>query len=337
MHLGIAVADFDPWDFFNEMYADLNEHYQTSLFEERKFKSPIFYTQVNRFLFQRDLQAFMRANEVIFFEWASELLAHATHLPKTCGIITRLHRYEMYRWVKEIKWDNVDKIILVSQAKQKEFVSKYPDQTHKTIVIPETISLEKFKLMPKTFNGDLGILCHLTPRKRVYDLLMAFYELNKISSDFHLHIAGGPNPAHLDYFYSMIDIIGRLKIQDKVTIYGNLTETASWYHNIDIFISNSYSEGLQVSPIEAMASGCFCLSHHWAGADELLPEENLFFTSHELMDKILSYCELSENEKITQKVRMRSIIEDSFDISHTKLQIRNLIEDVGKYYLETSK
>ena len=57
---------------------------------------------------------------MVFFEWASVLLANATHLQKQSGIVTRLHRYEMYHSVEWVNWEAVDKIILVSQAK-KEF------------------------------------------------------------------------------------------------------------------------------------------------------------------------------------------------------------------------
>ena len=89
--------------------------------------------------------------------------------------------------------------------------------------------------------------------------------------------------------------------------------------------------------MEAMASGCYCLSHHWAGADELLPEDNLYYSSQELIDKIFKYNELTENEKITQKARMRSIIADKFDIDHTKMQIRTVIENIGNHYFGTSQ
>jgi hypothetical protein len=97
------------------------------------------------------MQAFRRANDVVFFEWASELLATATHLLKTCGIVTRPHCYEMYQWVDCINWESVDKIILVSRSKQQEVIAKFPDQASKTVAASPSTSLEKFKPEPKTF------------------------------------------------------------------------------------------------------------------------------------------------------------------------------------------
>jgi hypothetical protein len=38
--------------------------------------------------------------------------------------------------------------------------------------------------------------------------------------------------------------------------------------------------------MEAVASGCYCLSHDWDGADELLPAENLYLTDSQLRQSV---------------------------------------------------
>ena len=78
----LGIVNEETWSFFDEIYADLAENHQTTLFKRRTWKLPVFYARANRYLFHRDLQSFMRNNDVVFFEWASELLATATHLPK---------------------------------------------------------------------------------------------------------------------------------------------------------------------------------------------------------------------------------------------------------------
>ncbi|MFZ2098660.1 MAG: glycosyltransferase family 4 protein [Anaerolineales bacterium] len=328
IRLGIAIQE--SWNFFNEIFTDLEKNYQTTLLKIRSSNLPIFTKRVNNYLFRHDLTDFMKKNEVVFFEWSSLLLVAATRLPKVCGMVTRLHRYEMYEWVNHINWDHVDKIILVSQAKKREFVTKFPDQEHKVIVSSPSTSLDKYSPKPKKFNGDIGILCNLTPRKRVYDFILNFYELNKTTDNFHLHIAGGMDPSFKDYYEALQYIVRELNLQDKVTFYGNVTDTPNWYRKIDIFISNSYSEGLQVAPMEAMASGCFCLSHRWDGAEELLPPENLYFSGKELREKIMQYCEMPEARKSAEKARMRAIACEKFDIRQTISQIRQAIDEVAK-------
>jgi glycosyltransferase involved in cell wall biosynthesis len=333
MRIGVAIEE--TWAFFNEIYAELAEHHQVSQFKRRSVQTPFFRERVNRYLFQRDLSALLRDNQVVFFEWASELLAAASCLPKTCGVVTRIHRYDLYRWASQINWDFVDKVILVSQAKRREFGVMYPQYVDRVVVIPEGTSPDKFTFHTKPFSGDIGILCHLTPRKRVYELVLDFYELVQSpeaqdAASFHLHIGGGRHILHADYYAALHSLVERLGLKSKVTFYENVPDPQNWYPKIDIFISNSYSEGLQLAPMEAMASGCYTLSHRWEGADELLPEENLYDTGAELRQKILEYCAASEVEKLHRRQALRAIVCEKFDIHRIKVQIRELVEAVGQ-------
>ncbi|HZD10503.1 MAG TPA: glycosyltransferase family 4 protein [Candidatus Binatia bacterium] len=327
MKLGIAVEE--TWSFLHEIFADLSAHHEVQLFQRRRFDLPVFNTRVNRFLFRRDVGRFLKTNQVVFFEWASGLLAAATAAPHTTPLVARLHRYEMYRWADKINWDHVDRLVLVSKAKEKEFIHHFPTQAGKTVVIPEAISLDRFMPYHKPFAGDIGILCHLRPRKRVYELILAFSELAMQDADLHLHIGGGEAPGFEEYFEAVHALVRALHLNDRVTFYGHVNDPEAWYRKIDIFISNSYSEGLQVSPMEAIASGCFCLSHLWDGADELLPAEDLYFTDSQLQAKILEYCQATEAERRGRQRQQYDIVCERFNVDLTKVQIRQLLESVA--------
>jgi glycosyltransferase involved in cell wall biosynthesis len=321
----VGVVNQETWSFLGEIYEDLQKNYSTSLFQWRVKNYPILNSRLNTLSINREMGKFLRSNDVVFFEWASEFLSIASHLPRRCGIVTRLHRYEMYEQAAQINWERVDKIILVSQAKRREFLLRFPDLAGKIEIVYEAVDPEKFAFNHKMYQGDIGILCQLIPRKRVYELVLAFSELVKAQPRFHLHIGGGPHPEHLDYYAALLDLVQQLGLQDQVTFYGLVSEPAKWYKNIDIFISNSYSEGLQVAPMEAMASGCYCLSHHWDGAEELLPEPYLYYTDRQMLEKILAYSGATKPEKDLEKKNMRSIVCEKFNIHHTKEQIRRVI------------
>lgn len=124
-------------------------------------------------------------------------------------------------------------------------------------------------------------------------------------------------------------IVIDLGIQGKVTFYGNVKETWNWYHNIDIFISNSYSESLQVALLEAMVSGCYCLSHRWDGTEELLPGANLYYSGNELEELILIYSEKTDEEKLLQKKLMNEIVAVNCGVDKINGQIRQVVEEVG--------
>jgi glycosyltransferase involved in cell wall biosynthesis len=327
MRVGVAIED--TWDFFHEIYADLQAHHTTSLFERPRLHLPVLNGRLSHALFRRSLHGFARNHDVIFFEWAGALLAAATQLPKQCGIVTRLHRFELYQWADAVNWDAVDHIVLVSKAKQAEFAARFPAQAGKITVIPEAVSLRRFTFQERPFNGDLGILCHMRPRKRVYELILAFYELLQDEPHLHLHIGGGKVAGLDEYTTALERLVARLGIQSKVTFYGHVERPEQWFKGIDVLISNSYSEGLQVSPLEAMASGCYCLSHRWEGAEEIFPEEALYFTDSELRRKVLAYCALPEAERSGLRHAARARVEAHCDVDKTKVQIRGLVEAAG--------
>jgi glycosyltransferase involved in cell wall biosynthesis len=329
----IGIVNEETWAFFSEISEELASHHQTALFLRRQSKFPILKERVDTKLLRRDLQALMQSSHVVFFEWASELLSAASHQPKKCGIITRLHRYEMYNWADRINWDNIDRIILVSKAKQQEFKELFPKHASKTFVIPEAVSIRKFSPIHRRYGGNLGILCHLSPRKRVYELILAFYQMCLERNDLHLHIGGEGHSRFPDYQPSLVSLVRALELEDRVTFYGKVTDPVQWYANIDIFISNSYNEGLQVSPMEAIATGCYCISHHWQGADELLPEECLYYTDQEMIQKILAYCDANEKEREHKVACLQDIVRERFDVNKTKVLIRKLVEEVGAAYL----
>jgi glycosyltransferase involved in cell wall biosynthesis len=332
MNLGVARPPEDTNSFFPEILADFQAHHQVQQFTERTINSPAFHTRLNRRLYRRDWQAFLQAHDVVFFEWASRYLVDATQLPKTCGIVTRLHRFEMYEWAERVNWDVVDKIILVSQAKQREFNRRFPGHEAKTVVIPEGTSLARFQVEKRPFNGDIGTLCHLRPRKRVYELILAFAELARVRGDVQLHIAGGEAPLLGDYLEAMHSAVQKLKLQERVTFYGKTSNPEKWYRHIDIFVSNSYSEGLQLAPMEAIASGNYALVHDWDGADELLPPDYLYLTDNELNARISHFCDLPEAERQQHRDRQLAIVHEKFDINQIKTQIRQVVEEVGQRY-----
>jgi glycosyltransferase involved in cell wall biosynthesis len=327
--MNLGVVNEETWGFFQEIYEHLAGRFPTRQFTRRATRLPFWKDRFNRRLLTADLNAFLRANDVVFFEWASELLAAASHLPKSARLVTRLHRYELYQWAGAVNWNAVDRIILVSQAKQREFSARFPAAAARTVVIPEAIDLTRFQPHGQPYRGSLGILCHLTPRKRVYELILAFSELARLRPDLRLTIGGGKHPKFPDYLPNLAGLVDRLDLNDRVTFSGPVADARAWYTGIDLFISNSYNEGLQVSPMEAIASGCDCLSHHWDGADELLPADRLYQTEAQLIERVLAYCDLPQPEKDARQAALRAEIARRFDVCDIQERIAQVIAEAA--------
>lgn len=329
--LGIFVGEKGNWTFFDHIYADLQLHYKTNVFKEKQFNLPLLHGRLNRWAYVNQIRSVVASSDACFFEWASELLMEASDMKKNGPVITRLHSYELYYWAPHITWDYVDKIILVSKAIQDKFNALYPAQAHKTTVIYNAKPLDKFKPSPRTFNASLGMLGSIHPRKRVYEIILMLHDLKQEGLDAHLHLAGGriTGPDMDEYYVAVQGIVKKLNLTDNVTFYDHVDDTAAWLQGIDIYISNSYWEGYQVSLVEAMATGCQCYSHFWDGVDECLPAENIYRNENELRHKILDYADRTDDFRQEQREQMRQIACEKFDDQAQKEAIHNLIAEVS--------
>lgn len=325
--LGILVGE-DLWTFFHEIHNDLSAHYDVEVYKRKHYNVPLLHGRLNRWAYRHGLQSIMRRSDICFFEWASELLVHASQLPKQCTIVTRLHSFELYEWAPQVNWDAVDKVILVSSAMREMFVQQYPQQAHKTEVIYNGRSLEEFAPPAhRPFRFHLGMLCNITPIKRIYEVVLAVHGLRQQGHDACLYIAG--KPLDLRYDAALHRLVQKLDLQDFVVFEGFVADTPVWLHKIDIFISNSFWEGQQVALLEAMAAGCYCLSHWWAGAEEMLPVENLYITEAELQQKVLDYCKKPDSEKLARQGRLRSIAQEKFDLEKMQSNIRRVLQELA--------
>jgi glycosyltransferase involved in cell wall biosynthesis len=328
--LGIFVGERGLWKFFREIYEDFVDHYETRVFSPRAHHVPVLSGRLNGWAYRNGMRSILKQSDACFFEWASELLEAATHMPKYSPIITRLHSFELEEWADRIEWEHVDKVILISEAMRCRFEARYPTQARKTLVVYNAISTHKFKPIQRPFDFSIGMIGNILPIKRVYETILVVKELRDKGSAASLHIAGGPvqrNPNDR-YYVAVHRLVEKLGLQDSVHFYGNVENVPAWLRNIDIFISNSFWEGMQTALLEAMASGCYCLAHFWDGAEEALPVENIFSTDTDLKRKLIAYAQLSDIERTTRKNRMVAIAQEKFDLEDKKIQLREIIESV---------
>ncbi|MEZ4867712.1 MAG: glycosyltransferase family 4 protein [Caldilineaceae bacterium] len=336
--IGFFVGENGKWNFFREIYNDLKTGYTTEVYAVKEYNVPLLYGRLNRWLVERKMRTMLEHNDLCFFEWASELLVPASHMPKRCPIVTRLHSYELNVWAPKVNWHHVDKIIFVSQNIREKFIERYPEQANKTTVVYNGVALDKFTpslqsvaALQSAATLNLGMLCWLHPVKRVYETIISLYELKTQGYLAHLHIAGGIVQGGYfdDYAIATHRLVKKLGLENEVTFYGHVSDPQHWFQNIDIFISNSYWEGLQVALLEAMASGCYCLSHAWDGAEEVVPREDIYITGAELQQKIIRYYHLPICEKQRLSSLSRTLACEKFDLEQTKRQIRQVIEETA--------
>lgn len=330
MKLGLIVDD-NNWTFISDLFIDWQANYEVEVFSHRETNPSVSQSLVKKWRLRRSLKRFLERNDVVFFEWAGPLLIVGSQLSDETPIIVRLHSYELFPHAPHIRWESVDRIILVSQAMQQKFVDLFPEQAEKTRVVSCGKSLHKFQPSPREFEGNIGMLCDLIPLKRVYEVILTLHELRKKGNILNLHVGGEPRkgPDYERYCVSMHRAVEKLGLKDQVVFHGWVDDVVSWLQKIDIFISNSYWEGQHNSLLEAMGVGCYCISHFWDGAEEILPPEYLYVSDAELQQKIIEYCELPDEEKQHHQTKLRSIVREKFNIEQVKVRIREIIGEIA--------
>jgi glycosyltransferase involved in cell wall biosynthesis len=322
IRVGVIVGN-ESWRFFAEILEYLRRHFRVSVFQ------PAAGFDDRAGLLGRDLKAFMDRQDISFFEWSSRLLELATQLDTRSRIVCRLHRYELFTWAETIDWPRVDAAIFVNGVLLEKFRTYWKQQPRQTVVIPPAVSTARFHPLGLALTHRIGTLGWLAPRKRVYELILSFSELSRRLPRLRLSIAGGRHPSFLDYYDSLLALVDRLGLSDRVEFVGEPDHIPAWYRTIDVFVSNSYSEGLQVSLLEAMASACYCLSHAWQGVENVLPDSQIFCADREFQQKLLAYYAMPWPARQRLQMGLREQARRDFDIKVVRRRIRSLIEEVA--------
>ncbi len=305
----VGIANKETWMFLQDIYEYLAHRYPIQLYKPTTWNFPIMQQKMSQFFLRESLKKFLKKCDVVLFEWASEYLVEASQFDSPSALVTRLHRYEMFLWTEYIQWEAVNYAILNTQAMRQKLLSRTNLPPERAVVIPPTsISPDNYCYEPRPFQGNIGILCNLTPRKRVYELILAFQVLLKEMPGLHLSIGGGEYPRERDYYEALLSLVSKLNLEDRITFHGRVNERWNWYRDIDIFVSFSYSEGMQVAPLEAAASGCYCLSHWWDGAEEIFPIDQLFLSETDFVKEALRYCSATEEERRVMRDPVREFV-----------------------------
>lgn len=312
MRLGLVVDGTDH--FIKPVEAAWRQQHEVTRFEPSFVRLPLVGARVNEFRLTRQLNQFLKAQDVVFFEWAASLLIRATQLPSQGRIVTRMHSVELATSVEQVNWRHVNHLIVLNNALRQRFTQLVAPPLPPTTIVANGVDLTAYQPVYHPFNYQIGMVCNLLPIKRVYEMILAIYQLRQDGYPYKLKIAGqvGAGEARR-YGWALESLVAKLDLSEVVLFSGFVKDVPAWLQDVNIFVSNSYWEGQQMGLIEAMAGGCYCLSHCWDGVEEILPSVNIFVTDSDLQAKLIAYASSSDSEKQEAQTNMRKIVEAKFD------------------------
>lgn len=172
-------------------------------------------------------------------------------------------------------------VITVSKALHQEYSAISGLGPGKVRHIPNGIDLERFLEIrspdsqhPVSTKRDMGcaaktqvvgLVSRLIPHKGVKTFLLAIFSLGRMGFTPQVIIAGdGPFRDELEAFAA------ELGLGDQVRFLGFIEDMVSFYSALDVFVLSSFSEGMPLSVIEAMASGVPVVATRTGGVEEVV-------------------------------------------------------------------
>jgi len=226
--------------------------------------------------------------DIVFCEWGLGNLVWFSRnkLPGQL-LIVRIHAQEFYTcFLDDTQWENVDRIIFVSDHMMRRFIERYPGIADKCVVIKNMVDgghFDREKTGDAVFHiGMLGVLPKLKAPHKALEILQ---ELKKSDNRFKLFIKGR-KPDELSWlirkqdereYYERFDaMISEMGLSGDVSWEPQGDDVAEWFQKIGFILSCSDHESFQNSIAEGMASGAIPVIMNWEGAEELYPAKFIY-------------------------------------------------------------
>lgn len=236
--------------------------------------------------------------DVIFCEWClGNAEWYAQHKKPGQRLVIRLHRQEIeLPFLERIRWENVDRIIFITEWVKRRFVSMFPAMKDRALLIYNALDCGASnveKLFGAEFNlGLLGFCPKLKAPHLAFELLT---RLKQFDRRYTLFIKGR-HPARLDWLWRRPDerryyekLFERIKgspYANSIVFDPHGEDVPGWFSKVGFVLSTSELEGSHQAVAEGMASGAIPVIRNWFGANDLYPAKYIFSTAGEAVDLV---------------------------------------------------
>ncbi len=238
--------------------------------------------------------------DVIFCEWAGpNAVWYSRNVDDGKRLIVRLHGFELRgRWIRDMRLENVDTMVFVSEAYAEKGQSFFSDECVNIQVVHnsvDVVDLHRDKIDGAQFHlGIMGVVPMIKRLDRAVDLLE---DLLAHDDRFVLHVRGR---APWDYPWEWKDavqrdayeqVVRRLdspQLRDHVALEPFAPDVGNWFRRIGWILSPSDRETFHLAGVEGMASGAVPVIWDRAGASEIFGDSWIVRSREEAADAVLA-------------------------------------------------
>ncbi|WP_121515568.1 TDP-N-acetylfucosamine:lipid II N-acetylfucosaminyltransferase [Petrotoga sp. HKA.pet.4.5] len=265
--------------------------------------------------------------DIVWLEWANDLAIFATNkVPEIANkkVICRLHSYEVFtQFPEKINWENIDQLIFVSEPIKKIFHQLHfllDLQSYKEEIVYKGVDLDKLKFSIHKPGYNLAVLGHINYKKNPAAWIQIIGKLKEIDNKYKLHIAGDFQDTRYKVYFDYIK--KEMKMEDNFVLHGWIKEVEKFLEDKNYIISTSIHESFGYNIAEAMARGIKPIIHNFDGAKTLWPNELIYNTIDEAVEKITEESYDSES--------YRRFIEDNYTLEEQIYKIEEILNTNDK-------
>lgn len=265
----------------------------------------------------------MQWADICWFEWCDELVVYGSRheLAVEKKIICRLHRYEAFTdYPENVDWNNVDKLIIVTEHLRKFLISQIPDIEKRVDIdtVNNGVNLDKYELKERKPGFNIAYVGYIHQRKNPVLLLQVISKLVKKDKRYKLYVAGKFQDDLIKLYWNYQ--IQQMGLQNNVIFEGWQKDISEWLEDKNYILSSSIHESFGYGIAEAMTRGIKPIIHNFVFAGEVWDERYLFNTIDEAI-----YMITSENYNSRE---YRKFIEDNYSLEKQTNNIRKLINEI---------
>lgn len=228
---------------------------------------------------------------------------------------------------------------------EKEYVINTFGLKNKAFVVPNGIDISLYRELPpkglfvkknpilknKRYILFLG---RIHPIKGLNVLMEAFKRLSKLYNDLMLVVAGPED--YSGYGTHLKNILGSAELSEKVLFVGKLfgEEKISVCLDAEIFVLPSYSEGLPVAMLEAMACGLPVIASKKIRINKILKENRAAIVTDINPDSLFSAVQsLLADEQLRKEIgeNGRRLVEKYYDIDKMAEALTEVFKELLRY------
>ncbi|GEM_PF-802220 len=262
--------------------------------------------------------------DICWFEWCDQLVAYGSKLSiaKERKVICRLHRYEVFTdFPKNVNWNSVDKLILVTDHLKKLLVSQIPNIERLVDIntINNGVDLDKYELVERQTGFDIAYVGYIHQRKNPVLLLQVINKLVQKDKRYKLYIAGQFQDGLIELYWNYQ--VQQMELQNNVIFEGWQDNISKWLENKNYILSSSIHESFGYGIAEAMSRGIKPIIHNFVFAKEIWDEKYLFNTVDEAVKMI---TDNTYNSK-----EYREFINKNYSLDKQITSIKTILNEVN--------